>query len=165
MNKRGVTLIEILIGMVIVTIASIATLTYFAYAKGGIGVQSNRRAALERARQRLEQLMETNVDTIQPPADGQMYQLTCTGSPCTWGIAGPVTENALLPGDPTTVDDLPSQIAATVRWQDDPAAGTGGPPGPIIFDTLELAVRVWFTPDFNVQDDFNRVLVKTLRTP
>jgi|GEM_PF-1761258 len=164
LNRRGVSLIEVLIGILIVTIASIGTLMYFAYAKGNIGKTGNRRAALERARQRLEQLMATNVDTIKPPADGQMYALTCTGNPCTWAISGPVTENTLVP-EPTVVDDLPSQIATTVQWRDDPAAGTGVPPNPVIFDTLELAVRVWFTPDFNAQDDFNRVHVRTLRTP
>ena len=166
MNKRGATLIEILIGIIIVSIASIATLSYFAYAKGGIGKTGNRRAALERARQRLEQLIEVNADDIKPPVDGQMYELFCTGTPCAWSLsAAPVTENSLV-GQPTTVDDLPSHIAATVQWKDDCSAGTGNcVSGPFIYDTLELAVRVWYTPDFSAQDDFNRVHVRTLRTP
>ena len=66
MNKRGVTLIEVLLSIVIVAIASIATLTYFAYAKGGVGKTGNRRAALERARQRLEQMLAANISGITP---------------------------------------------------------------------------------------------------
>ena len=160
MNRRGATLIEILIGIIIVSIASIATLTYFSYAKGGVGKTGNRRAALERARQRLEQMTEANTDDIKPPVDGQMYELFCTGTPCTWSLSGaPVTESSLV-GQATTADDLPSHIAATVQWRDDPSAGTT-----TLDDTLEFAVRVWYTPDFSAQDDFNRVYVKTLRTP
>ena len=161
MNRRGVTLIEILIGMVIVAIASIGTLMYFSQAKGGIGKTGNRRAALERARQRLEQLMETN-PTLISPADNNPHWLTCSGSPCTWTLLNG------RPGTPETIDveDLGLQpIETTVQWQDDPSAGTSGSTQ----DVLELGVKVGFIPGWDpsnavTYDDFNRVYVKTLRT-
>ena len=155
-SQRGVTLIEILIGIIIVAIASIATLSYFSYAKGGIGKTGNRRAALERARQRLEQLMETNVDDIKP-ADNAPHWLKCSGSPCTWAFF-----NA-PPGTPetTNVEDLGLQpMETTVQWRDDPSAGTLASTQ----DALEFGVKVWYIPNSSADDDFNRVYVKTLRT-
>ena len=161
MNKRGATLIEILIGIIIVAIASIATLSYFSYAKGGIGKTGNRRAALERARQRLEQLMEADVTSITPPADGAQHWFTCTGTPCTWSAP-----SAVLVTQNVSVEDLPTQpIESSVQWVDDPSAGTSGPSGAVIYDALAFDVKVWFTSNFGADDDFNRVHVRTLRTP
>ena len=157
MNKRGVTLIEVLLSIVIIAIASIATLTYFSHAKGGIGKTGNRRAALERARERLEQLMASPITPITPPVnDGSAHQATCSAGSCI--LLAPVTEFV-------SVDDLPAQkIESTVQWVDDPSAGTTGPSGTIIYDALALDVKVWFTSDFGVDDDFNRVNIRTLRT-
>ena len=151
-QRRGVSLVEILLGLLIVTIDCIGTLSYFAYGMGGIGKQGNRRAALERARERLEQLLATPVGSIQPP-DTQLYWLTCTGTPCTWTRSSArVTQNV-------SVDDLTSQpIETTVQWVDDPSAGTTTP------DVLNLGVKIWFLGT-TVDDDFHRVYVRTLRTP
>jgi len=153
-NIRGASLIEILLGLLIVTIACLATLRYFAYAKGNIGIQGNRRAALERARERLEQLMAGSVTPMTPPQDGVAYPVTCAGTACTWSAA--------VVAETVSVDDLPSQpIRSTVQWVDDPSAGTGTG----TLDTLALGVKVWFTANTAVDDDFNRVFIRTLRTP
>ena len=166
-NRRGVTLIEILISMVLIALASIATLSYFSHAKGAIGKTGNRRAALERARQRLEQLLVANTTSITPPANGAPYWFTCTGpTPCAWSApsATRITQNV-------SVDDLPTQpMESSVRWVDDLSAGTGGPPGPIIYDALAFDVKVGFVPGWDpsnaaTDNDFNRVHVRTLRTP
>ena len=162
-GRQGVSLVEILIGLIIVVVASIATLTYFSSALGNVGRQSNRRAALERARERLEQLMAVNVDTIKPgivlPAsDPQPLQwVTCVGAAC-----GPA-----LPSDPNetvNVEDLQGAQAprheSTIQWKDDPSAGTTDVP-----DVLELGVKVWFFPNSTVDDDFHRVHIRTLGTP
>lgn len=161
-SKKGATLIEILIGLLIVAVASIATLTYFAYAKGGVGVSGNRRAALERARERLEEMsaspilaMRPPIDTGLPPDSQPLHWVSCdTANPC----------QVWPPGDPderVSVGDFPNQpVKATVQWKDDFGAGTTDVP-----DTLELAVKVWFTPGDTTDDDFHRVTVRTLRTP
>ena len=170
-GRKGVSLVEILIGMIIVVVASIATLTYFSSALGNVNKQGNRRAALERARERLEQAMEANADDIKPTADGQMYELFCgVTNPCTWTrSAAPVTIPTLT-GEPTVVDDLSSLIATTIQWIDDPAAGTNGPGGAIIYDTLVLDVRAGFVSSWDpsattTDDGFHRVHIRTLRTP
>ena len=151
-HRGGASLIEVLVGLLIVVIASVATLSYFAFALGGINKQGNRRAALERGRAQLEQLMDAPITRIQP-ADGQPYWLTCAGTPCTW------TLSAVRATQSVTVDDLPSQtMETTVQWVDDPSAGTA------TNDTLALGVKVWFTASA-ADDDFNRVYVRTLRTP
>ena len=67
--RSGGSLIEVLLGILIVVLASIGTLSYFAYAFGSVNKQGNHRAALERARERLEELLEVDVAQIQPPAD------------------------------------------------------------------------------------------------
>ena len=157
-RQRGVSLVEILIGMVIVVIASLGALTVFAYGLGGISKQSNRRAALERARQRLDQLMAASINQIQP-LDGQPYWLICTGTPpdfCTTWALSPVRVTQLVSVD----DDLPNQpIETTIQWVNDPSAGTS------TLDTLALGVKVWFIPSSSVDNDLNRVFVRTLRTP
>jgi hypothetical protein len=155
--RRGVSLIEILIGIIIVVIASIGTLTYFAYGLGGIGKSGNRRAALERARERLEELIESNIDDFNP-RDGVQRWVTCAGSPCAWTLSPTVNT------DPVTVDDLSGQpMETTIQWLDDvdtPPAGETDVP-----DVLALDVKVWFTANTGVDDDFNRVHLRTLRTP
>lgn len=160
-RRRGVSLVEILIGLIIVVVASLATLTYFSSALGNVGRQSNRRAALERARERLERLMEVDVNSIQPvviaalPQNAQPVRwVKCVGATC-----GP----ELLSPDPTdqvNVDDLTGQtIESTIQWKDDPSALTSTP------DVLELVVKVWFVPGPLIEDDFHRVHIRTLRTP
>ena len=142
--------------ILIVVVASIAALSYFSYGLGGIGKQGNRRAALERARERLEQLMAADVLTLEP-SDQAVRWLKCAGSPCTWTLS----TTAPSPSETVAVDDLPAQkIETTVQWVDDPAANTGS-----TRDVLELGVKVWFTSNLGSDDDFNRVHVRTLRTP
>lgn len=154
-GRNGVSLIEVLIGLIIVVIASIATLTYFSSALGNVGKQSNRRAALERARQRLEQLMAVDVDAIKP-VDNQTYFVTCDAV----GNCGPVTLGN--PNETVPVEDIPPQpIESTIQCQDDPSAGTPNSP----CDVLELSAKVWFMPGSTIDDDFNRVHIRTLRTP
>ena len=164
-SRRGATLIEILLGLVIVAIASVATLQYFAYAKGNIGVQGNRRAALERARERLEQLLAANFNgiepTLQPPPAVQnpVTWLTCTGSPCAW------TKSLVRTTQTVAVDNFPSQpIETTVQWIDDPNSPTASP-GSFTPDKLEFGIKVWFTKNTAADDDLNRVFIKTLRSP
>ena len=150
--ERGVTLVEVLIWTLIVIIASIGTLNYFAYGLGGVGKSGYRRAALERTRERLEQLMAANVTPMTPPQDGAAYSVTCSGGSCVWSSTS-VSETV-------SVDDLSSQkLAATVQWVNDPSSGT------TTLDTLALGVKVWFTKNTATDDDFNRVYVRTLRTP
>ena len=150
-NRRGVSLIEILLGLLIVTIASIATLNYFAQGLGNINKQGNRRAALERARQRLEDLMAVSSILIKPTDINVEHTVTCGAGTCAFS-------NAV---ETVPVNDLPTQrIISTVLCQHDAAAGT--PSGTC--DILGLTAKVWFTPGAT-DDNFNRVYVRTLRTP
>ena len=153
-NRRGVSLIEILIGILIIVIASIGTLSYFSVSVGNVGRQSNRRAALERARQRLEELLETNSNLINPSVvDGIAHPVICDG-------AGNCQLNNAA--ETISVDDLPSQtLVSTVECKHDGAAGTPGG----TCDVLELSAKVWFIPGPTVEDDFHRVHIQTLRTP
>ena len=156
-RQHGVSLIEILIGLVIVVVASIGTLSYFSYALGGVGKTGNRRAALERVRQRLEQVAEAPLSTL-PPRDGQLYwcnDVNTNGNPCTsWvAFATPVAQQV-------PVDDLPSQrMETSVQMVNDSSANTDG------LDTLVLGVKVWFTASTATDNNLNRVYLRTLRSP
>lgn len=158
-GRRGVTLIEVLISLILIVLVSIATLQYFTYAKGAIGKTGNRRAALEQARQRLEQLSATAATSIEP-VDNNLHWLTCVNPPtCTsWTMLNSA------PGTPekVSVEDMGLlPIETTVQWINDPvSAGTQ--------NTLELSAKVWFTtatPSPSSDNDFNRVHLRTLRTP
>ena len=158
--ERGVGLIEVLIGIVLVTVASLATLTYYSYGMGGVGKQENRRAALEVARQRLEQLMEANITCVagSDSNDGVKYWLTLNGAipPCTWGRT---KDAGIAVQENVAVGNLPNQpMETSVQWRDDePFAGT------TTLDTVELSVKVWFTTN-TTDDNSNRVYLRTLRT-
>ena len=153
LSQKGVSLVEILVGIVLVTVISLTTLNYFVYGKGGIRKQGHRRAALERARERLEKLMAVGITQIEPPMNNiSQHWASCTGSTCTIS-ASSISETV-------SVDDHPSQrIESTVQWVDDLSANTGTTP-----DALELGVKVWFSPDL-VDDDAHRVHLRTLRAP
>ena len=150
----GAGLVEVLIGILIVVIAAIGTLSYFSYGLGGIGREGNRRAAMERARERMEELLAANVDQIAGTnlLDGNIYWLICAGPPCTWNrFAAAITEGV-------AVNDLLNQVMETrVQLMDDPPSNTS------LLDAVELSVKVWYTGNFGADDDNNRVYLKTLR--
>ena len=157
-SRAGVSLIEVLISMLLIVLASIATLQYFGPTKGYIAKSGNRRAALERARQRLEQLMEAPSATL-PPQDGQLYWCTTAGNPCGgWTASG--TPLAQTGGVPVGNLQGTQPLQVSVQAIHDPAAGT-----PVTnFDTTEFSAKVWFLPGPAIDDDFHRVHVRTLRT-
>ena len=87
-DRRGATLVEVLISFVIVAVASTATLQYFGIARGMVGKTGNHRAAVERARERLEQLMASDIAQL-PPRDGNCY--ACVDATCaaaSWAAYG-----------------------------------------------------------------------------
>ncbi len=154
-KTRGAGLVEVLIGILIVVIAAIGTLSYFSYGLGGIDREGNRRAAMERARERLELLSETGINNVVGrivPANSQgQFWLDCSGGfPCV-ASAGVVPEGV-------TVGNLPNPLDmwTTVQQLDEPTAGTLG------LDLVQISVRVWFTQN-RVDDDHNRVILSTLR--
>ena len=162
-QKKGATLLELLVALIIIVLAATASLSFFSLGLGNMGKQGNRRAALERARERLEQLMQTNISSIKP-SDTAIHWLTCTtigNNPC---ASFNIVNSLPNPNQTVAVDDLPTQkIEMTVQFVNDTTNDTGG--GTPVPDTLELGVKVWFTSATNTDNDFNRVYIRTLRTP
>lgn len=155
-ENGGVSLVELLVSLTLLVLATMTALGFFGYALGGIDREGNRRAAYEQARARLEVLTQTSASAVNPPSNGSVRWLTCTGSPCTWTLFSTrTTETA-------AVNDLSRTMETTVQWANDPTNDppTGTPPP----DTLEFIVRVWYTTRAT-DDDFNRVHVRMLRTP
>ena len=156
-TDRGVTLIEVLIGIVIVAIASIAGLVAFSSGLGGIGKEGARRAALERARQRMEELLQTPVSNLPPTAGPDPYWCV-TGSTCTSASWQASPASAPLNGVPMVVDGQNQQTQTFAQWIDDTTNGIGQR------ELVEIGVKVWYMPGA-VDDDFHRVYLRTLRTP
>ena len=158
-SSAGVSIIEVLIGILIVVIASIGTLTYFGYGMGNIRKQGNRRAALERARERLEQLMADNISQL-PAQDGNCYY--CAVATCittSWiayacGTTPPAAETNILVENQANM-----RRETTAQFIDDQYAGTD------TLDVYEFSTKVWFTKNTGADDDLNRVYIRTLRTP
>ena len=154
-SNKGVSLVEVLIAILIVVIASIATLRYFSYGLGGIGKQGNRRAALERARERLEQLLQTNISAFPQDTTQRWAKCLPATDPCQWALdTNKATESV-------SVDGQSRQMETSVQWVDDvdtPPAGEAD-----VVDTLTMDIKVWFTSNTGADDDFNRVHLRTLR--
>ena len=151
-NEKGVSLVELLVSMILLVVIVLAGLTYSSYGLGGVGREGNRRAALEIARARLEELMQTNMTAVRPP-DTNIRWLTCAGVPCAW------TQSTAQATDTVTVGGLANQpMITTSQFLDDPTTATVDP------DTVEFTVKVWFTTRVGIDDEYNRVLLRTLRT-
>ena len=151
-GRRGVTLIEILVTIVFVAIAVMGALNFFSYGAGGIKIQGDRRAALQQASARLEELMASNGALVTPP-NGTLRWVTCTGSPCTWNFFTTSTPETV------PVNGLGNlRTETTVHWIDDPADTTA------TLDTLDLGVKVWFTSG-STDDANHRIELHSLRTP
>jgi prepilin-type N-terminal cleavage/methylation domain-containing protein len=159
--KRGLSLIEVLLAIALIAVCSIGTLSYFSVGLGGVNRQGNRRAALERARQRMEQLVAAAPAEIRPPADGQTYGVAaCDGSEkvkCSWKVVpSPAVQTV-------TVNDMAGlRMETSVRYIDDVDTAV-----PDHADVLVLGVKVWFvpSPSLLVDDaDSQRVQLQALRT-
>ncbi|OGX45392.1 MAG: hypothetical protein A3I71_04585 [Omnitrophica WOR_2 bacterium RIFCSPLOWO2_02_FULL_63_16] len=157
MNRRGASLIEVLVAIIIIVIASVGTLAYFAYGLGNVGKTGNRRAALERSRERLEQLMASTIANL-PSRDGNCY--ACAEATCTAASWATYPCGAAPPSDTIPVEDQGNLRRETfAQFVEDPAAGTTDD-----LDVYEFGVKVWFT-NTATDDDFHRVHLQTLRTP
>ncbi len=147
---RGVTLIEVLIAIVIIAIASVGMASQFSVGLGSVEKQGDRRGALELARQQMEQLLADPV-TVLPPSDGTLYY--CNVSPCTstsW-VAGKPPRTVPV----THLGAMPCEV--TGQWINDTTTGVPAR------QTVEFGVKVWFAPGSS-DDDFHRVYLKTLRS-
>ncbi len=151
MNEKGVTLVEVLVGIILLSVICIASLGFFTFGLGGMAKEGNRRAALEQARARMEQLLSSDASAL-PTLDGTKYWCSA-GDPCT-------TWSNTSAAQTVTVNDLTGmRIETTGQGVHDASAGT--PVG--FYDAWELGVKVWFTPRINNDDDYNRIYIKTLR--
>ena len=153
MDKKGISLIEVLVGMVLLAVICISSLGFFSYGMGGIGREGNRRAALERARDRMEQLLAADAASL-PSLNGPSMKSWCdNGDPCTNWVTTSRTQTVPV----GSLGNLPMET--TAQPVHDPTAGTTNN----FNDAWELGVKVWYTPRAGTDDEFNRVYLKTLR--
>ena len=156
-RRAGVSLIEILVAIMLLVVVAVGALAQFSYGLAGVNTQGSRRAALERARERLEEVMATPFAQVSPPVavnpnrvDG-WYWLPCVAGVCAW--------SATNPNETVAVGDLgPQSMECLVRWINDPTL-VGSP----LPDALEFSVKVRYAPGV-ADNELQRVYLRSLST-
>jgi hypothetical protein len=133
----------------------------------GVEKEGRRRAALERARQRLDAIMASPINQIAGtnPNDDDVWWLTDStpnGTAHTWVRTNAQTTETVIVDDMDGAAGNPPRppMETTVQQIDDPAAGVSPS-----LDTVLISVKVWYTGETANDDDYNRVCIRTLRTP
>ena len=165
-SQRGVSLIEVMIAIVVIFVASIGALSFYTYGMAGVEKAGRRRAALERARQRMDAIMATPINQIAGtnPNDDDVWWLTDStpnGTSHTWVRSNVLTTETVIVDDMdgATGNPDPPVMETTIQQRDD--ASDGNDPS---LDTVLISVKVWYTGE-TTDDDYNRVCIQTLRTP
>ena len=126
-SEDGFSLIEVLIALVILVIVILGGGLYFFYGHLGINREGYRRAALELASQRLEQVKAADYSEVvlDPPSD-QLYYITYGSS---WEKSEGKTEETIAE------DNLPDGVMVTeAQWVHDDGGSS--------YDYLKITVTV-----------------------
>jgi len=126
-SEGGFSLIEVLIALVILVIVILGGGAYFYYGRLGINREGYRRAALELASQRVEELRAADYSDIalDPPSD-QLYYITYGSS---WNLSLEKTEDTI------SEDNLSDGVIVTeAQWVDEGSDGS--------YDYLKVTVTV-----------------------
>jgi hypothetical protein len=102
----GTTLVEVIIATFILMIMAIGTGSYLYHGRAGIGIQRNRRAAIETASGRLEHIRASNYADLKP-SNSQTYFLSRSGG--AWQLT------LSDPSETVIVNGFTYPMATTVR--------------------------------------------------
>jgi type II secretory pathway pseudopilin PulG len=130
MVVRPVTLVEILISILLLTILAVVSGTYLAHSGGSARIQNCRRAAVETGNSELERIMAADFADIAPPEDFSMYYLARIDEE-TWDVS------SSDPGWTTTINGRDFPVVITVQYQDRDG-------GFSTYDYLDINIRVGY---------------------
>lgn len=145
-SRRGATLVEIIVAILILSILAVAGAVSLHYARSTASVQKQRRLATEIAGSRLEELRAASYAAIRPPAaDYTVRYLTRSGT--VWTVSNPaVTENV-------QVGELTRPMETTVQFVDSDGASAS-------YDALRLTVSVQY-----YANAASWVILETIKSP
>lgn len=133
-RRRGATLVEVMIASVILLVMALGSTAFMYHGRAEIGIQRNRRVAVDVSNSRLEELRASNYDAVKPLANGYTtYYLEPSGS--TW--ARTTTD----PGETVTINGQSYDIVTTVRYID-VDSGTSFDDSADSYDAVQMSVSV-----------------------
>ena len=114
-SERGVTLIEVLISVFILALIAMGTTQFFVFGRTQINVQGHRRAALERAQQRLEELLASSYDSVAAKTehDFPLDNILCTRTTTVTAVDD--SADGLGAADTSGTEDY-RNVTVTVSW-------------------------------------------------
>lgn len=145
-SNRGATLVEVLIAGLILTVLALGSAGYVYYSRLTIGVQRDKRAAIEMAHTRLEALRAAPAAGIASSANGDytLYYVADTGG--SWG------RYASDPGETWNCNGMNRSIVTSVRKIDLDGATSKA-------EAIRMTVAVWYRPDESVTLQTIRMLL------
>ncbi len=113
-NGAGLTLVEVMIAIVILTVMALGSAAFLYHSQVGIFYQGNKRVALEAANSRLEEIRASQYDDIKPTEDYDIHYL----SPDLSGQVGDWTPADNDPGETKNINGRTLPIVTKVRYMD-----------------------------------------------
>jgi type II secretory pathway pseudopilin PulG len=133
-RREGATLVEVMVAAVILLVMALGSTAFMYHSRADIGIQRNKRVAVDVANSRLEEVRASNYDDIKPTSQNyNTYYLSPAGS--TWAIG---TSD---PGETVAINGRAYSIATTVRYID-VDAGTSYDDTSSSYDAVRITVSV-----------------------
>jgi len=131
-DRKGATLVEVMIASVVLVVMALGGAAFLFRSRGDVAVQRNKRAALEVANSRLEDLQASSYDDIKPlNQDYTSYYISRVGA--NWALA------SADPGETVLINNRLYPIAATVVYLD---VDGGGPSYDCVQATVSVGYRL-----------------------
>ena len=144
--RAGSTLVEVMLACVVLTLVVLAGSSFLCQSRASTSIQRNRRAAIEAATRRLEDLRATAYDRVKPAAeDYAIHYLRASGT--NW------VQSAADPHETNVVNGVAMAMTTTVLYMD--AGGDGDS-----YDCLRLTVAAGYR-----QGAADRVMLETIYAP
>ena len=146
-NRAGTTLVEVMVACVILMIVALAGAGYVYQSQSALGVQSNKRIALEAGNARMEDIRGTAYTVLQGlvPADYGLHYLKKVG--VAWQVS------STDPGETVSINGLFMPITTTLQYMDiDGGINT--------YDCFAVTVSTAYRKGFS-----DRVTLQTIYSP
>lgn len=142
-RRSGTTLIEVMLAIVILLIMALAGASFIFYSSGQIGIEKNKRVAMELANARLEEMRFASYVSIAPGHDYYVHKIKKSGSGG-WDIDYTGADENV------TINNMSLPIVTTVQYVDEDG-------GFASYDYLKVDVEV----NYSARDASQKVMLTT----
>ncbi|MDA0321962.1 MAG: prepilin-type N-terminal cleavage/methylation domain-containing protein [Verrucomicrobia bacterium] len=134
-RRDGATLVEVMVASVILLVMALGSTAFMYHSRANIGIQRNKRVAVDVANSRLEEVRASNYDEIKPLTLDYGTHYLSAPSGTTW------TRGTSAPGETVTINGQTYPIVTTVRYID-VDSGTSFDDFTASHDAVRIAVSV-----------------------